>query len=114
MLVRQSTLYFEIQKLQNTEPQGSKKLSIGCFDYIAEPANFLQRMRALDAADCIFSFPKRWTVRTLPRWIRLNANSCPVYFYGASQVEQLLRESGWEHVDIHNLSRDYIVHARVA
>ena len=89
-------------------------LAIGFFDYIAEPANFLQRMRNLDAADCIFSFPKRWTMRTLPRWIRLNANGCPVYFYGASEVEQLLRESGWEQVDIHHLSRDYLVHARVS
>jgi hypothetical protein len=71
-------------------------------------------MRALDASDCIFSFPKRWTLRTLPRWIRLNANGCPVYFYGASEVERLMRESGWERVDVHHLSRDYLVHARLA
>ena len=88
-------------------------LAIGFFDYIEAPAAFLGRMRALDAADCIFSFPKRWTLRTLPRWLRLNANGCPVYFYSAGQVERLLRESGWEHVDIHHLSRDYLVHARL-
>lgn len=89
-------------------------LAIGFFDYIAEPADFLQRMRALDVADCIFSFPKRWTVRTVPRWVRLNANGCPVYFYSESEVERLLRESGWERVDIHRLSRDYLVHAHLA
>jgi len=88
-------------------------LAIGFFDYIAEPADFLRRMRALDAADCIFSFPKRWTLRTLPRWLRLNANGCPVYFYSATEVEQLMRESGWEHVEVHRLSRDFLVHARL-
>ena len=50
-------------------------------------------MRALDAADCIFIF-QALDGADIARWIRLNANSCPAYFYGASQVEQLLRESG--------------------
>jgi cyclopropane fatty-acyl-phospholipid synthase-like methyltransferase len=88
-------------------------LAIGFFDYIDTPGAFLQRIRALGPQQCVFSFPKRWTLRTLPRWLRLNANGCPVYFYSASQVERLLRESGWERVAVHRLSRDYIVHARL-
>jgi len=88
-------------------------LAIGFFDYIDKPGAFLEQMRALEPQQCVFSFPKRWTLRTLPRWLRLNANGCPVYFYSADQVEHLMRESGWEHVEIHRLSRDFLVHARL-
>ncbi|MFT5086174.1 MAG: ubiquinone/menaquinone biosynthesis C-methylase UbiE [Candidatus Latescibacterota bacterium] len=88
-------------------------LAIGFFDYIDNPGVFLQQMRALEPQQCVFSFPIRWTLRTLPRWLRLNANGCPVYFYSADQVESLMRESGWEHVEVHRLSRDFLVHARL-
>ncbi len=89
-------------------------LAIGFFDYIGKPGAFLQQIRALEPQQCVFSFPMRWTLRTLPRWLRLNANGCPVYFYNAVQVERLLRESGWDRIEVHRLSRDYIVHAHLA
>ena len=59
----------------------------------------------------VFSFPKRWTLRTPSRWLRLSLNNCPVYFYDKGQVAGLLRGAGWTDFEIHNLSRDYLLHA---
>ena len=86
-------------------------LGIGFFDYIEHPGAFLDRIYRLGASQTIFSFPIRWTLRTPTRWLRLNMNNCPVYFYGKSQVDQLLREAGWKTIEIHTLSRDYLVRA---
>ncbi len=88
-------------------------LAIGFFDYIEEPDAFLQRIRELNPQQCVFSFPIRWTLRTLPRWLRLNANNCPVYFYAEDQIMRLLYDGGWERVEVHRLSRDYLVHAHL-
>ena len=86
-------------------------LGIGFFDYIEHPGAFLERIYRLGASHAVFSFPKRWTLRTPTRWVRLNMNNCPVYFYGKSEVDGLLREAGWTSFEIHSLSRDYLVHA---
>ncbi len=87
-------------------------LAIGFFDYIAEPGPFLEKIRSLTREQAVFSFPIRWTARSLTRWIRLNLNRCPVHFYTATQVRRLLGEAGWEAVALQRLSRDYLVHAR--
>lgn len=90
-------------------------LGIGFFDYIAEPDVFLRKIRALTNGQAVFSFPVRWTIRTLTRQVRLSINQCPVYFYDGDQVEHLMTTSGWgaEVVNMHRLSRDYLVHAKV-
>lgn len=87
-------------------------LGIGFFDYTAAPVDFLARIRAMvgDEGQAVFSFPKRWTLRSLTRWIRLNLNGCPVYYYDRGQVAGLLGEAGWPRAHIHDLSRDYLAH----
>lgn len=86
-------------------------LGIGFFDYIEDPSKFLERIHYLKPTRVVFSFPKRWTLRTPSRWLRLSLNNCPVYFYDNSQVAELLRGAGWTDFEIHNLSRDYLLHA---
>ena len=83
-------------------------LGIGFFDYIKDPGAFLERIYRLGAPQTVFSFPIRWTLRTPTRWLRLNMNNCPVYFYGKGQVDGMLRQAGWTSVEIHSLSRDYL------
>ena len=75
---------------------------------VKNPGAFLERIYRLGASQSVFSFPIRWTLRTPTRWLRLNMNNCPVYFYGKSQVDGLLRQAGWTSVEIHSLSRDYL------
>ncbi len=94
----------------NSETSYDACLAIGFFDYIQEASVFLQRMNEIKAKNYVFSFPKRWTFRTLPRWIRLNASGCPVYFYDSRQISSLLVGAGWSDFNIKSLSRDYLVH----
>jgi len=44
--------------------------------------------------------------------MRLSLNRCPVFFYGGSQVRELLSQTGWSQVDVERLSRDFLAHAR--
>lgn len=90
-------------------------LGIGFFDYIAEPDVFLRKIRSLTIEKAVFSFPVRWTIRTLTRRVRLSINQCPVYFYDSDQVHRLMQASDWEmeSIDLHRLSRDYLVDAKV-
>lgn len=87
-------------------------LGIGFFDYIADPARMLGRMREVTEGRGVFSFPIRWDFRTPTRWMRLRLRGCPVFFYDRSQIERLLADAGWEDVQITQLSRDYLVQAR--
>jgi len=86
-------------------------LGIGFFDYIADPARMLMRLREVTDGRGIFSFPIRWRLRTPTRWLRLRLRGCPVFFYDRPQVEKLLADSGWVDVQITQLSRDYLVNA---
>lgn len=88
-------------------------LGIGFFDYIAEPEVFLRKIRSLTIGQTVFSFPIRWTLRTLTRRLRLSINQCPVYFYDSKQVQRLMHLGGWEteSFEMHRLSRDYLIHA---
>ena len=87
-------------------------LGIGLFDYTEAPHSFLAKMRELTEERGIFSFPIRWTMRTVTRWMRLSLNRCPVFFYGGDQVKELLSQAGWSQVDVERLSRDFLAHAR--
>ena len=88
-------------------------LAIGFFDYIEQPGVFLEKINRMRAEQVVFSFPVRWTLRSLSRWMRLNLNRCPVYFYNAKESVELLVDAGWKSVEIHRLSRDYLVCGRL-
>ena len=87
-------------------------VGIGLFDYISEPMSLLKRMRSVTSEMGVFSFPVRWTFRSLPRWLRLNSRRCPVYFYGKTQVAELMMAAGWSDITVTRLSRDYLVRAK--
>lgn len=86
-------------------------LAIGFFDYIERPGIFLEKIQRGTSAG-IFSFPVRWTLRSLTRWFRLHAHGCPVYFYTSGEIDLLLEESGCTSTALERLSRDYLVHTR--
>ena len=74
--------------------------------------SLLKRMRSVTSEMGVFSFPVRWTFRSLPRWLRLNSRRCPVYFYGKTQVAELMMAAGWSDITVTRLSRDYLVRAK--
>ncbi|OGV96276.1 hypothetical protein A2W24_04015 [Microgenomates group bacterium RBG_16_45_19] len=88
-------------------------LAIGFFDYVAKPENYLIKMRQLTTEKIIASFPKKWTFRTLIRWVRLSVAGCPVYFYDRKRLTKLFKDTGLDSYEIINLSRDYLVVIRM-
>lgn len=86
-------------------------LAIGLFDYISDPFSMLTKIRHVTTETGVFSFPIRWTLRSLPRWFRLTSRHCPVYFYGRTQVVKMMAGAGWSNVKVTRLSRDYLVYA---
>ena len=87
-------------------------LAIGFFDYISDPAAFLRKICTLTRDQLVMSFPKRWTSRTFSRWLRLRMRGCPVFFYSETDVASLLKPADWSRLDVHRLSRDFLVHGR--
>jgi magnesium protoporphyrin O-methyltransferase len=85
-------------------------LAIGFFDYVEEPAIFLRKIYSIVKEQVVFSFPIRWTLRSLTRWMRLSLNGCPIYFYNEKEAAQLVEDAGWKFIEINRLSRDYLVY----
>ena len=89
-------------------------LAIGLFDYIREPAGFLLKIRSLLKQKFIATWPALWTWRVVPRWIRLNLQGCPVYFFTPGGVRELYRRAGLEIVRFERIGKIYFVVARPA
>ena len=85
-------------------------LAIGFFDYIQDPEPFVRKICALTTSTFVMSFPKRWTTRTLSRWLRLRMHGCPVFFYSGTDIESLLKTADWSRLETLRLSRDFLVH----
>lgn len=89
-------------------------LAIGFFDYVRDPTTILVTMRKLTRGTLYLSFPKRWTLRTLPRKMRLGLNGCYVRFYTEAGVRRLMHTAGFDpgQVQVVSVNRDFIVKAR--
>lgn len=89
-------------------------LGIGLFDYISDPEPFLRKIRGLLKRKFIATWPALWTWRVVPRWIRLNLQGCPVYFFTPSRVRSLYRQAGLEIVRFERIGKIYFVVAKPA
>ncbi len=84
-------------------------MAIGLFDYIAQPAVFLRKMKSLTRKKIVVTFPSSRTWRAIPRWIRLRLQGCPVYFYNPKKVQNLFREAGLEIRKLKRVGKIYLV-----
>jgi len=89
-------------------------LAIGLFDYIREPAAFLAKIRGLLKRKAVATWPAVWTWRALPRWIRLNLQGCPVFFFTPSGVRSLYQHAGLKIVRFERIGKIYFVVAEPA
>jgi len=71
-------------------------VALGVFDYIANPAAFLSKMRALTRVKMIASFPRVSLVRMPIRKIRYAIRRCPLYFYSHKQLNGICKELGFK------------------
>jgi ubiquinone/menaquinone biosynthesis C-methylase UbiE len=74
-------------------------LAIGLFDYVAEPADYLSRLRRLTSEKVILSFPRPGGWRALQRWLRYRLQGCPIYFHSRESMEACLAAAGFERWD---------------
>lgn len=87
-------------------------LAMGFFDYVAEPAHVLDRMRALTTHSVVASFPSRHLYRTPIRRLRYWLKRCPVYFYDRDQIDALGGAAGFVRTEIEKIpgaGMDYFV-----
>jgi SAM-dependent methyltransferase len=75
-------------------------VAMGFFDYVNEAATVLAKMRTSCRRSVIASFPSRHWFRTPLRRIRYRLKKCPVYFYGAEQIEQIGRDAGFARTEL--------------
>ena len=87
-------------------------VAIGYCEYLADPVAHLARMKALVTGDLVVSFPKRYTLRTLPRALRYQLRGCYLRFFTAGEIRRLADQAGLRVIAVHSVSRDYLLHAR--
>jgi len=84
-------------------------ISIGVFDYLSDPLPFLSKILDLTKGQAIISFPRRLSLRAIPRKVRLFLRGCPVRFYSIKEIEGLFQGAGkGGTLELYPLSRDII------
>jgi predicted RNA methylase len=88
-------------------------IAIGFWDYIQDPPERLRLMRQFTGTTFLTAWPRFWTWRMPVRKVRLQyIRGCPVYFFRRSQVEKMLRDSGFEVVRVDTVGKLFCVEAR--
>lgn len=84
----------------------------GFFDYVQNPEQVLERLRAVCRGKLIASFPYRWALRVPLRWAWLTVNRCYVRFYTESQIRSLVEHSGFTPVRLERAGPIFCLSAR--
>ena len=87
--------------------------AMGFFDYVADPAPIIARMREMTKSTMIMSFPKSREWRVPVRRLRFLLSGCPLFLYSETRVRKILDEAGVSDYDWIPLDRDYIVVAHL-
>jgi trans-aconitate methyltransferase len=83
--------------------------AVGYFDYIFNPETHMKKMYELSSGKIYASFPKRWSIFSAIRKIRLILNNCPVRYYSKRQIKKLMKDIGCESYEIKRIFRDNIL-----
>lgn len=86
-------------------------IGIGLFDYIKEPLPVIAGMRERVTDRAIMTFPRLWTWRAPVRKLRLALQKCDVYFYTPKQIENYLKEAGFQRSELETIGQLYCVTA---
>ena len=88
-------------------------IAIGFWDYIQDPPERLRLIRQKTNQTFLSAWPRFWTWRMPVRKERLQyIRGCPVYFFRRSQIEKMLRDSGFEVVRCDTVGKLFCVEAR--
>lgn len=84
---------------------------MGVMDYIADPAAFLSKLAQCVEGRAVLSFPSKHWFRTPLRKVRYYFKRCPLYFYDAAQIEELMKAAGFFNVAVEKIpgaGMDYV------
>ena len=84
-------------------PVHDHAMVMGVFDYLADPLEFLKRLRQVTRISAQVSFPSRHWFRTPLRQIRYRLRKCPVYIFDFARIEALARQAGFSTVEIRQI-----------
>lgn len=70
-------------------------LVIGLFDYVADPFNFLEKLRWLTGEKVIVTFPRPGGWRAPQRWLRYRLQRCPIYFHSQKSMAARFAAAGY-------------------
>ena len=98
----------------NPESSFDVSFGIGLFDYISDPLPVLKKMREVSTDKAIMAFPRLWTWRAPVRKVRLARKGCPVYFYSAARINQLMRDAGFSRHTLTRVGKLYCVVGHVS
>jgi len=87
-------------------------ISIGFWDYIADPPSRLKVIRRVTGETFLSAWPRVWTWRMPIRKLRLTAAGCPVYFFSRPQVIRLIEQAGFEVISCEVIGKLFCVEAR--
>jgi len=93
----------------NTDDKYDVIFAVGYFDYIFNPETHMRKMLKLSSGKIYASFPKRWSVFSAIRKIRLSLDNCPVRYYTKRQIIKLMNDVGCENYEIKTIFRDNIL-----
>jgi 2-polyprenyl-3-methyl-5-hydroxy-6-metoxy-1,4-benzoquinol methylase len=84
-------------------------VAMGYFDYMEDPLPHLRKMIAGSRGHVFASFPRRWTLRTIPRKLRFLLQRGFVRFYSRREVLALFATAGdVRHLSLVDLGRDFV------
>jgi 2-polyprenyl-3-methyl-5-hydroxy-6-metoxy-1,4-benzoquinol methylase len=102
---------FRVGSFPEAVPHGpfDASTAMGFFDYVAEPAPLIARMRELTRSTMIMSFPKAREWRVPFRRLRFVLAGCPLFLYSEKRAREILAAAAVRDYEWIELDRDYIV-----
>lgn len=89
-------------------------IAIGFWDYVGDPLSRLQVIRSLTNRTFLSAWPRAGTLRMAIRKVRLKAAGCPVYFWHRDQVENYLRQAGFQVESCEIVGQLYCIQSKTA
>ena len=104
-------------ELHRFDEQFDVVVAMGFFDYQADSAALLAKMRSMARHSVITSFPSRHWLRTPLRQVRYRLKNCPVHFFDFDRIAAVAAKAGFSDVEIVKLpgaGMDYVAILRVS
>lgn len=92
----------------NIENKFDYSIVMGVMDYIAEPAEFIEKVLSVTMSKAFFSFPADGGILAWQRKLRYEKR-CDLFMYSAEELKKLFSDIGNMKIEIEKINRDFFV-----